>query len=341
MSEEPVDSNSRKRPSISDVALAAGVSRAAVSKVIRNAYGVSPAMRKRVEAAIDHLGYRPRIAARAMRGASFTIGFEIPHMGNDFFRRVVEGASTSLSASGYQLIIAPGLGYLSGTSVIDALVDRQVDGIIVTSDGVSVDWLEGLAEAVPLVHLGSHDHSRWYDTVTNDDAAGTDLVMDHLLGLGHQRIAHLTVSTLTGRAPHAVRLQVYRQRMQRAGYRPQVVYVDIGEDDTYELTLTLLRGSDPPTAVFAGHDALAIDVLRAVAELGLTADDVSVVGYDDIQLAEHPLISLTTVDQFGIELGGAAIALLMERIRDGRRTPKHHQVAPRLRVRNSSRPIRS
>ena len=117
--------------------------------------------------------------------------------------------------------------------------------------------------------------------------------------------------------------------------------MDIGEDDTYELTLTLLRGSDPPTAVFAGHDALAIGVLRAVAELGLTADDVSVVGYDDIELAGHPLISLTTVDQFGIELGGAAIALLMERIRDGRRTPKHHQVAPRLRVRNSSRPIRA
>lgn len=341
MSEEQVDPISRKRPSISDVALEAGVSRAAVSKVIRNAYGVSPAMRKRVEAAIDELGYRPRVAARAMRGASFTIGFEIPHMGNDFFRRVVEGASTSLSASGYQLIIAPGLGYLSGTSVVDALVDRQVDGIIVTSDGVTVEWLEHLAEAVPLVHLGAHDHSRGYDTVTNDDDAGTNLVMDHLLGLGHQRIAHLTVSAMTDRAPHAIRLQTYRQRMERAGYSPQAIYVDTGEDNTYELALTLLRESNPPTAVFAGHDALAIDVLRAVADLGLTADDVSVVGYDDIDLAGHPLISLTTVDQFGLDLGGAAIALLMERIRDGRRSPKHHQVDPNLRIRNSTRPIRA
>ena len=81
----------RKRPSISDVALEAGVSRAAVSKVIRNAYGVSPAMRKRVETAIDKLGYRPRVAARAMRGASFTIGFEIPHIGNDFFTQIMRG----------------------------------------------------------------------------------------------------------------------------------------------------------------------------------------------------------------------------------------------------------
>ena len=138
MSEEQVELSARGsgRPSPTSRSTA-GVSRAAVSKVIRNAYGVSPAMRKRVEAAIEELGYRPRVAARAMRGASFTIGFEIPSMGNDFFRQVVEGAATSLAASGYQLIIAPGLGYLSGTSVLDALVDRQVDGIIATSDGVS------------------------------------------------------------------------------------------------------------------------------------------------------------------------------------------------------------
>jgi len=181
-----------------------------------------------------------------MRSASFTIGFEIPHMGNDFFRRVVEGASTSSSASGYRLIIAPGLGHLSGTSVVDALVDRKVDGITVTSDGVTVEWLEHLAEAVPLVHLGSHDRSRGYDTATNDADAGTNLVMDNLLGLGHQRITHLTVSALSDRALHAVRLQVYRQRLQRAGYSPQAVYVDTGEDGTYELAAhPQLQPTDP------------------------------------------------------------------------------------------------
>jgi LacI family transcriptional regulator len=86
---------------------------------------------------------------------------------------------------------------------------------------------------------------------------------------------------------------------------------------------------------------LAIGVLRAIAELGLDAEDVSVVGYDNINLAGHPLISLTTVDQFGFEVGVIAIDLLMERIRDGRRSPRHHQFDPQLRIRNSSRPIRS
>jgi LacI family transcriptional regulator len=341
MSEDQVDSRSRKRPSISDVALEAGVSRAAVSKVIRNAYGVSPAMRKRVETAIDRLGYRPRVAARAMRGASFTIGFEIPHLGNDFFTQVMEGATTGLAASRYQLIVAPGLGYLSGTSVLDALVDRQVDGIIAISSKVTVDWLEQLAKHVPVVVLGRHDRSAEYDSVTDDDVAGVDLVMDHLLGLGHQQIAHLTLRPPTDLAPHAIRLAAYRSRMEQAGREPQVVYSQTSEQEAYEAARTLLKGSNPPTAIFAGHDTLAIGVLRAVAELGLDAEDVSVVGYDNINLAGHPLISLTTVDQFAFEMGAVAIELLMERIRDGRRSPRHHQFDPQLRIRNSSRPIRS
>jgi len=165
--------------------------------------------------------------------------------------------------------------------------------------------------------------------------------MDHLFGLGHQRIAHLTIRPPTDLGPHALRLKAYRSRMAQAGREPQVVHSRSLEQEAYEAARTLLEGSNPPTAIFAGHDQLAIGVLRAIAELGLDAEDVSVVGYDNINLAAHPLISLTTVDQFGVEMGAASIELLMERIRDGRRSPRHHQLAPQLRVRNSSRPIRS
>lgn len=339
MSEDEVETP-RKRPSISDVALEAGVSRAAVSKVIRNAYGVSPAMRTRVELAIDRLGYRPRVAARAMRGASFTIGFEVPHLGNDFFKQVIDGAATGLAASGYQIIIAPGAGDLSGTSVLEALVDRQVDGIIAIASEVTPNWLEQLAEYVPLVILGRHDRSRGYDTITDDDLAGANLVMDHLEELGHRRIAHLTIRPPTGRAPLALRLNAYRRRQKQAGREAQVIYVRSSENGAYEAARTLLEGSNPPTAVFAGYDTLAIGALHAIADLGLDADEVSVVGYDGIDLARHPLISLTTVDQFGVEMGVTATELLMERIREGRRIPKHHRLHPQLRVRRSSRPYR-
>lgn len=326
----------KKRPSITDVAAEAGVSKAAVSKVIRNAYGISPAMRERVEAAIDRLDYRPRVGARAMRGASFTIGFEVDRLGNDFFTQVVSGAASHLAGSGYQLIVAPGLGYLSGATVLEALADRQMDGIIAVSSDVTTDWLENLAQHVPVVLLGRHDSSQGYDTVNNDDEAGVNLVLDHLLGLGHRRIAHLTLVAPTHLAPHAVRLEAYRTRMSAAGLEPRVVYVDSTEHDAYATALTLLTGRHRPTAIFAAHDALAVGVLRAVAELGLTADQVSVVGYDNIDLAGHPLISLTTVDQFGPEMGIRAIELLMERIRHERSTPTHHQMTPQLRVRGSS-----
>jgi LacI family transcriptional regulator len=337
---EGQDEPGRKRPSISDVALAAGVSRAAVSKVIRNAYGVSPAMRERVEVAIEDLGYRPRVAARSMRGSSFTIGFETPEVANDFFAQVVEGAARSLAGSKYQLIIAPSLGNLSGTSVLDALVDRQVDGIIAISSNVTADWLEQLGKQVPLVAIGRHEPSQEYDTVTGDDRAGVNLVMDHLLALGHEGIAHLTVRPHTERESHAVRMATYRDRMRQAGLEPVVVYAQSSEQDAYETATTLLERTEPPTAIVAGHDTLAIGVLRAVADLGLDAKSVSVVGYDNIHLARHPLISLTTVDQFGAEFGVRAIDLLMQRIRHERRAPQHPQLDPRLRVRTSSQAIR-
>lgn len=329
----------RVRPSISDVALDAGVSRAAVSKVIRNAYGVSPAMRTRVETSIAKLGYRPRVAARAMRGASFTIGFQVPNLENDFFAQIVEGAASTLVASAYQLIIAPGLGPGSQMPVLDALVDRQVDGIIAIASTTTADLLEQLGQQVPVVVLGRHYASAACDTVNSDDRAGADQVMDHLIGLGHTRIAHLTIRTASEGSPHAIRLAAYRQRMRAEGLVPQVARAENTERDAYGAALELLSAPDRPTAVFAAHDALAVEVLRAVGDLRLTAADVSVVGYDNVRIAQHPLVSLTTVDQFGLDVGRIVVELLLERIRDGRTSARHHRVPPELRVRSSTRAL--
>lgn len=335
--------SARRRPSMDDVARAAGVSKAAVSKVIRDAYGVSPAMRERVEATIRELGYRPRIAARAMRGSSFSIGFEIPNLGNEFFTQVMRGASSRLSGTGYQLMIAPGLGELSGEPVLENLADRQVDGLIAISPEVTPEWLEDLARDIPVVLIGRHDRSKNYDTVTNDDEAGTRFALGHLLGLGHRRIAHVTLPMRTERQdaqpPHTVRRDTYEAMLADAGLEPITVYCGAIDGAAYLATKDLLTADPSITAIFAGNDTMAIDALRAVADLGLTAAEVSVVGYDDIDMAGHPLISLTTVTQFGEEIGHAAIDLLMERIRSGRTTPRHRDLRPELRVRSSSAPV--
>jgi len=326
-----------------DVASAAGVSKAAVSKVVRNAYGVSPAMRQRVEAAIDQLGYRPHVAARSMRGASYTIGFEIPQLGNDFFMQVMQGAADELAGSGYQFIIAPGVVGVHATAVLNALADRRVDGLVAISPEVAPAWLERLAEEVPIVLLGRHDRSVNYDTVTNDDRRGATLVMDHLLGLGHRRIAHLTVGSVPDvpdrLLPHTIRRRVYLAAMAARGLTPVVEEVAPFEEDSFRTSLRLLSSPDFPTAIFAGHDTLAIGALRARAELGLSSADVSVVGYDNIDLAAHPLVSLTTVDQFGRDSGARAIRMLLERIQEGRTVARHYSPTPTLRVRNSTQAL--
>lgn len=333
----------KARPTIQDVAQTAGVSRAAVSKVIRNAYGVSPLMRERVTAAIDELGYRPNVAARSLRGSSFTLGIELPTVGNPFFSKIIAGATRALAESPYQLVIAPVTNdTVEGFRALEALADRHVDGIVAISPHVDQPWLERLGSRVPLVMLGRHDVTDGYDTLTGDDLGGVAQIMHHLFSLGHRRIAHVSIRRDVGsqylRSPHAVRDSEYERLMTEAGFgaHVQAVYVH-SEDEVQQRTRELLLGPDRPTAIFAGHDTLALDVMRVRDEEGLSASQLSIVGYDDVEMASHPALSLTTVDQFGFEMGERAIQMLLERI-DGRTTAVHHQSSNKLRVRNSTVP---
>ncbi|TMR19112.1 LacI family transcriptional regulator, partial [Nonomuraea turkmeniaca] len=126
-----------RRVTIADVARHAGVSTTAVSKVLRSAYGVSPAMRDRVKAAIDELGYRPHAAARAMRGRTFTIGVLLPDLRNPFFPDILDGLSEQLDGTDYQVIMVQGGPDVKAeTRAIDALVDRQVDGTLMIAPRV-------------------------------------------------------------------------------------------------------------------------------------------------------------------------------------------------------------
>ena len=312
--------------------------------MIRNASGVSPAMRERVEKTIRDLGYRPRIAARSMRGSSFTIGLEIPNLGNEFLTQVMKGAATRLAGSSYQLMIAPGIGELSGTPVLENLADRQVDGLIAISPQVAPEWLETMALDVPLVLIGRHDDPKNYDTVTNDDEAGTRLAMNHLRSLGHQRIAHLTMRMGIERPnaipPHSQRLATYLSIMEEIGVEPVVTYCGDTEDEAYNAARELLERDPSVTAILAGHDTLAIGALRAISVLGRSSSDVSVVGYDDIPMAGHPLVSLTSVTQFGERTGSLAVDLLLDRITTERTKPRNRKIVPELRVRNSSQSVR-
>ena len=332
-----------RRVTIVDVARHAGVSAAAVSKVLRSAYGVSDSMRERVHHSMEHLGYRPHRPARGMRGRTYTVGMLVSDIENPFFNLLSDGAISALAPNGYELLIAPA-GYPASEQVtaIDALIDHQMDGIILVAPVISKDDLERVARAVPVVVVGQHGGSDLLDTVAGDDRLGAAAVVDHLVELGHERIAFVTNrrEQADPLRPESVRLEGFLEAMQRHGLSDSAVVIDGSWSmDGGRDAARAIEAFDPrPTAVHAGADVVAFGVLSAWWDDGLRVPgDFSLVGYDNSRTSSIGPISLTTVDQSGREMGARAGELLLERIA-GRTDAVHELLEPRLVARATTAP---
>ncbi|MFL6075205.1 MAG: LacI family DNA-binding transcriptional regulator [Mycobacteriales bacterium] len=339
-------SGAARRVTIVDVARHAQVSTTAVSKVLRNAYGASPAMRAKVRQAIAELGYRPYAAARGMRGQTYTIGVMLPDIRNPFFPEILDGLTERLHGTDYQVLLGPGCnGEEAEARVAEAMVDRGMDGLILIAPVSPRPRLEHLGGTVPTVVVGRHGHSPAYDAVAGDDTAGAALVVDHLADLGHRRIAHIdhheTDPVRLVEMPNAVRAEGYRRAMQARGLADEidVVTTSYTQQGGYLGARRLLARSRRPTAIFAGADIVAMGVLEAIAEAGLSVpDDLSVVGYDNTTFAALGPISLTSVDQAGRHLGDDAARLLLDRIADRRKPTTQLKLSPTLVPRHSTAP---
>jgi LacI family transcriptional regulator len=336
----------RRRVTIADVAARASVSPAAVSKVLRNAYGVSPDMRARVRQAMTDLKYRPHAAARGMRGQTYTIGVMLPEIRNPFFPDIIDGVTEQLGGTDYQVLIGAGGGDPdSNARVTDAMIDRRMDGLILVGPLIRQRQLEDTARTVPTVVIGRHGKSASYDAVVDDDIMGAALIVDHLADLGHRRIAHIGHKD-PGRGwpttmPHNVRAEGYRQAMRQRGLESEIDLVSTAysERGGYLGARQLLSRPVPPTAIFAGADVAAIGVLNAVDEAGLRVpEDVSLAGYDNTTIAALGPISLTSVDQDGRLLGVNAARLLLERIQGQRQRSVLLSLTPSLVPRRSTGP---
>jgi LacI family transcriptional regulator len=338
----------RRRVTIADVAQRANVSTAAVSKVLRNAYGSSPAMQARVRQAIAELGYRPHAAARGMRGQTYTIGVLIPDLRNPFFPELIEGIAEQLGGTDYQIFLGPGGSEASTQSrITEAMIDRRMDGLIMIAPMIPRRSLDETARGVPIVVIGRHGKSAHFDSVVDDDITGAALIVDHLADLGHRRIAHVE-HRIAGHGgpttmPQTVRVHGYRQAMQRRGLAEytDVVASTYSEAGGYTAARTLLARppGQRPTAIFAGADVAAIGVLNAVREAGLTVPDgISVAGYDNTAIAALDPISLTSVDQDGHLMGTNAARLLLERIEGKRQRSVLFSLTPTLVPRRSTAP---
>ncbi|TXS48168.1 LacI family DNA-binding transcriptional regulator [Streptomyces sp. t39] len=337
-------SERKKRVTITDVARHAGVSTAAVSKVLRNAYGVSESMRDRVRASMAALEYRPHAAARGMRGRTYTIGVLLDNIRNAFFADILDGIRDELHQSDYTVLIgAAGFDADDQARTIRSMVDRQMDGMILIAPSSPRGEVLATAKALPTVVIGHHDPSDVYDSVVDADGAGAALVVDHLVALGHRRIALVSAAGTKGSmwqlTPEAVLTDGYRQAMARHGLRAetQVLHASYSDDGGYKAGMQLLTADHPPTAIMTGADVAALGIYRATDSLGLKVpDDLSLVGYNNTAIAALSSVQLTSVDQAGHTMGSAAARMLIERVEGRRDRAMQSTMSPRLVVRRTT-----
>jgi DNA-binding LacI/PurR family transcriptional regulator len=336
-------------PTIRDVAQAAGVSKSTVSNVIRGADGVAESTRERVLAAAARVGYRPNALARNLvRRRTTTVGIVVGDLSNPIFSELAKLAEQRLSRAGLATMICNTDGHPGREQEkLEMLLEHRVAGILMLQFSGERSTLERLRAAGTSVVLLTQAESE-ADCVVVDERRGAELAVSHLLELGHRHIAYLS-SELVELATDSARFAGYASALDAAGIpRDPRLVVRLGHpaylrsDEGVRAAIgSLLAGAEPATAIFASNDLLAVDVLETVEEMGLAVPrDVSVVGFDDIQVAGLARISLTTVAQPCEDLARIGIELLLEAI-DGERAPsppRQRLLEPALVVRGSTAP---
>jgi DNA-binding LacI/PurR family transcriptional regulator len=330
----------RRQPTIVDVAARAGVSKSLVSLVMRGAPNVSDEKRDAVTRAAEEIGYRPNAVARSLvRRRSFVIGVMVSDLHNPFFTEVVDGIQDAAREAGYHALFNTGGRSAAGEAdALDTLLQLRTDGIVMAGPVLAPRRIAAVAATVPVVVVARHSRSPSHDSITNDDRMGARVAVDHLVSLGHRRIAHVDGGTGAGAA---LRRAGFLTAMERHGLRAsaRVVRGAFTEKGGRDGVTELLRSRRGVTAIFVSNDLAAVGALDALDEHGLRVpDDVSVVGYDNIALAALGHIDLTSIDQPRREMGVTAVRLLLERRDEDRRAARHLVAAPSLVVRGSTAP---
>lgn len=335
------DGNSDTRVTIRTVAADAGVSVAAVSKVMRNAYGVSDALRLKVEASIEKLGYRPSVAARGMRGRTFTMGVLLVGIDNPFLPGIYQGIERVTEPAGYKIMVGVGAARTrTEATLIEQMIDNRMDGLILVASQISGETLEHFARQIPIVVVGHHEPAALgYDTINNDDQRGGQLMVRAFLDRGYRDIAFLTQFDQEGQlADVAPQREIgYRRAMAEAGLADRIRVIGVPNhglprDAAFR---AILCAADRPRALCCWSDLDAIPLLGEAYRLGIRIpQDLAVIGYDNSPVAGLPMVELASVDQDGPRLGKLAAEALFTRM-NGRSVAEHILIQPTLILRNS------
>ncbi len=329
------------RVTIRHVAHDAGVSVAAVSKVLRNAYGVSEVLRTKVEASIQKLSYRPSMAARGMRGRTFTIGILVIELSNPFLAGIIEAANNTLLEKGYKSLI--GIGRSASpieASMIESMIDNHMDGVLIIAPRISGKVLERYARQIPIAVIAHHeDDAQTYDTINSDDQMGARLAVQHALAMGYRDVAMLGYDLLDSPATVVAlqREKGYLDAVKQAGLAGRIIRLPPVATNREAALKDFLTTEDLPRAVFVWSDLDAVPLINAAKTFGIRVpEDLAIIGYDNSPMAALPLVGLTSVDQDAYKLGTTAAEVLLSRV-DGRKDAMHVLIEPRIEARDSTR----
>jgi len=329
---------------IKDVALRAGVSVTTVSHVVNDTRHVSAKGRERVEEAIRELGYVPNAMARSLKSnTTSTLGMLIPNSSNPYFAEIVRIVEDRCFGAGYTLVLCNTDDEPRRQSVyLQVLAERRIDGLIVVSTGAGDDdslvtQLHGLR--IPTVLVDREIADPACDLVETAHMQGGLLAVRHLLSLGHKRIA--CIGGPVGVMPSEQRIEGWRMALAEAGATPNADALlwrgGFTSQGGYEAMHAILRTEEAPSAVFVCNDLMAIGALRAAHESGVhVPDELSIVGFDDIELSAYTSPPLTTVAQPKERIGALAVDMLLERVGGKRRDARKVVLQPELRVRAST-----
>lgn len=334
-------SNRTKRITIKDVAQAAGVSIATVSRILNGQSGVSPGLIAQVQLAVEELDYQPNAVARALKvQESRSLGLIIPDIENPFFPALVRGVEDYAQQKGYALILCNTDGRPEEEAkYIKFLLSKQVDGILCVAN-LSYDehsaWLQQVA--VPIVLLDRRIAGAPFSTVLVDNTKGAAMAVEHLIQQGRRRIAMIGGKVQS--PTNIERAEGYIQTLMRHGLpysNELIVNADFTFEGGFAACKALIDRGKNFDAVFAANDMMAIGVIECLTQHHIQVpEDVAVVGFDNIRMAGWYKPALSTISQPVYEMGQLAVKMVLEQMMDNTVEAQTVMLTPELIIRHSS-----
>jgi LacI family repressor for deo operon, udp, cdd, tsx, nupC, and nupG len=303
---------------MSDVAKLANVSPATVSRVLSNPDLVSKETREKVLNVINQVNYKPHIVARQFRTKETKIILVVvPDITSAFFSKVLRGIEHVAINNGYQVILGDTENDTERESeYINLLLQKQADGMVLLTARLDKTKLEEISDHFPMVLACEYMDGLNVPTVSIDNISSARKATEHLIRLGHTKIAHITgpINVILSRD----RMRGYQQAMMSHDIEIDSAYIQEGDftfESGYNQMLKLLAFENPPTAVFAFNDEMAMGAVKAAKDSGLNVpEDLAVVGFDNIKMSSVIEPNLTTINQPKYEIGKKAMELLLKLI---------------------------